>query len=82
MKLDDTLSLTHIEKQGRDKGWWLYDTTRGMNLAMRAKSKDEAYYKAIKYYQERLLEVESGYKTLKDTVEEFIKEASPSREEW
>ena len=53
-------------------GWWLYDKTRGMNLAMRAESRDSAFMAAITYYQRRLIEVEAGYSTLKSKVDCFV----------
>lgn len=53
-------------------GWWLYDKTRGMNLAMKAKSKDEAFTEAIKYYQKRLTQIESEYKVLAEKVDNFV----------
>ncbi len=35
VKLSDTLTLCEF-KSGGDRGFWLYDETRGMNLAMKA----------------------------------------------
>lgn len=53
-------------------GWWLYDETRGMNLAMRAKSEREAFVEALTYYQNRLREVEQEHKALSDKVTAFV----------
>lgn len=53
-------------------GFWLYDETRGMNLAMRAKTAEAAYLEALKYYQERLTEVENNYNNLKAKVDHFV----------
>ncbi|EHV4444359.1 hypothetical protein K0M00_005536 [Escherichia coli] len=53
-------------------GFWLYDETRGMNLAMRAKTAEAAYLEALEYYQERLTEVEEDYKSLKAKVDHFV----------
>ena len=53
-------------------GWWLYDKTRGMNLAMAAESRDAAFMAAITYYQRRLIEVESRYRTLRRKVDGFV----------
>lgn len=72
MKYDDTLSLTELKD-----GFWLYDTTRGMNLAMKKKTKEEAFFKALKYYQERLLKIEAELKTLTGKVDNFILSVSP-----
>jgi hypothetical protein len=56
--LTDTLGLTEC----RD-GFWLYDKTRGMNLAMRSETEQAAFVKAITYYQKRLAEVEKTIKS-------------------
>lgn len=53
-------------------GYWLFDETRGMNLAMRAKTAEAAYLEALEYYQERLTEVEEDYKSLKAKVDHFV----------
>lgn len=53
-------------------GYWLFDETRGMNLAMRAKTAEAAYLEALEYYQERLKEVEEDYKSLKAKVDHFV----------
>lgn len=53
-------------------GFWLYDETRGMNLAMKQKSEREAFIEALEYYQERLKEVEGMYKTLDQKVQTFV----------
>lgn len=65
------LSKTLCLSECKD-GFWLYDTTRGMNLAMRAKTKDEAFIEALEYYQERLKKVESEYNLLKSKVDGFV----------
>lgn len=46
-------------------GFWLYDETREMNLAVRAKTAEAALVEALTYYQERLKEMESAYWSLK-----------------
>jgi hypothetical protein len=53
-------------------GFWLYDETRGMNLSMRAKTPEQAFTEALEYYQERLAEIESEHKILKNRVDSFI----------
>ena len=55
-------------------GFWLYDKTRGMNLAMRAKTKDDAFVRALEYYQDRLTRVEAEYKLLKSKVDSFVEQ--------
>ena len=63
-----TLSL-NIDAKSR---FWLYDKTRGMNLSIRAQTKEEAFIKAIEYYQDRLAEVETNYYSLSKKVETFV----------
>ena len=58
----------------RKDGWWLWDETRGMNLAMRAKTKQDALQKMIVYYQRRLLEVEAHLYSLSQKVEAFVEQ--------
>jgi len=66
-QLSETLTLSECTD-----GYWLYDTTRGMNLAMRAKTADAAYLETIEYYQRRLIEVETNLKTLEGKVDSFL----------
>ena len=68
-QLNDTLQISeHID------GFWLYDHTRGMNLAMRAKTRDDAFVEALTYYQERLKELESSYASLRGRVDVFVEQ--------
>ncbi len=66
-ELSDTLAITEC-----NDGWWLYDKTRGFNLAMRAKSKDAAFLEALEYYQYKLMAVEESYKELSHKVNCFV----------
>lgn len=63
----DTLSLVEY-----NDGYYLYDTIVGMNIAMRAKTEQDACIKALLYYQRRLIEVKKDYKILNDKVESFL----------
>jgi hypothetical protein len=63
----DTLSLTECTD-----GYYLYDKVLGMNIAMYAKTEQDACIKALLYYQKRLQEVKADYKTLNDKVESFL----------
>lgn len=65
--LSDSLTISECKD-----GWWLYDETRGMNLAMRAKSSEAAFLEALEYYQERLQKIENEYKSLKAKVDHFV----------
>lgn len=40
----DTLNMVYCKD-----GFWLYDETRGMNLAMKQKSEREAFIEALEY---------------------------------
>lgn len=65
----ETITLTkHPDKDD----YWLYDKTRGMNLAMNAKTEQEAFILALTYYQKRLKTVETELHSLKDKVDSFI----------
>jgi hypothetical protein len=64
-----TLTLTKC----RD-GYWLFDTTRGMNLGIRADSEQIAFIQALEYYQKRLTGLEAAHKCLNDRVEEFVEQ--------
>jgi hypothetical protein len=63
----DTLSLHECTN-----GYYLYDYVVGMNISMRAKTEQDAYIEALLYYQRRLVEVKTDYKTLNDKVETFL----------
>lgn len=65
--LTDKINLTECTD-----GFWLYDETRGMNLAMGAKSEREAFVEALEYYQDRLKQVESAHNCLTKRVNEFV----------
>ena len=47
-------------------------TTRGMNIAVRAKTEQEACINALLYYQKRLKEVESDLESLDSKVQDFL----------
>jgi hypothetical protein len=57
--------------------YWLYDKTRGMNLAMGANTPEDALVQAIVYYQKRLSEVEANYKSLDGKVQGFLCQFAP-----
>lgn len=68
-ELSPTLHLSECSD-----GWWLYDSTRGMNLAMHAKSREAAWLELAGYYQHRLASMETAYRTLRDKVESFVEQ--------
>jgi hypothetical protein len=69
VELSPTLAL--IE---RKDGFWLWDKTRGMNLAVKAKSSNEAFTSALTYYQNRLKDVEMQYNDMKKKVDVFVEQ--------
>jgi hypothetical protein len=82
IELSDTLTLCDHQnpKNGRF-GFWLYDKTRGMNLAMRAKTERDAFVEALTYYQNRLGSVEYDYQELKHKVDVFVGQFTEEEEE-
>jgi len=66
MRLTDTISLAE-----QKNGFWLYDKTRGINLAMRADTERAAFLEALSYYQRRTEEVETKLRALETLVEAF-----------
>lgn len=70
---NETITLSkHVDKED----YWLYDKTRGMNLAMNAKTEQEAFVLALTYYQKRLKAVEKDFRLLRDRVNTFIEDVS------
>lgn len=67
IKLTETIALTECAD-----GWWLYDNTRGMNLAMKSKSERAAFIEALEYYQGRLTFMEKAYSSIKSKVNNFM----------
>jgi len=64
---NDNFSLSEVSD-----GFYLYDYSLRMNVAMYAKSETEAYQKALEYYQRRLKEVTKDYKVLYEKVQTFV----------
>lgn len=69
---NENLTLTHNDKEG----FWLYDKSRGMNITMKAKTEQEAFIKALTYYEKRLTEVETELESITNKVSNFINEFS------
>jgi hypothetical protein len=81
-KLSNTLTLAECHPTAEHKGpYWLYDTTRSMNLAMGAATAQDALVEALTYYQKRLTEVETEYRELKDRVDTFVSWFGPTDDE-
>lgn len=75
--LSDTLHLAECTD-----GFWLYDDTRGWNIAMRAKTEREAFCSALKYYQNTLKEVENNYNSLKAKVDHFVGQVADGEDDY
>lgn len=73
VKLSETLSLCEYKSPKNGSfGFWLYDETRGMNLAMRAKSSTDALVEALTYYQKRFAKVNEAHARLQEKVDAFV----------
>lgn len=71
---NETLSLSKGINTRAHEGFWLYDATREMNLAMKAPSERQAFVDALMYYQSRLTEIEKEYKSLRGLVDNFVEQ--------
>lgn len=77
-ELSPTLELSeYTNPKNGSYGFWLYDTTRGMNLAMRAKTSTDALVQAIHYYQRRVLQVELDLRNINEQVDKFVSNVRP-----
>jgi hypothetical protein len=67
IKLSETITINEYTD-----GVYLWDKTRGMNVAMYAKTHQDALVQALTYYQRRLKEVEGAYSDMKTKVDTFV----------
>jgi hypothetical protein len=72
MKHDNIFKTNTLNLSKGHDGFWLWDDTRRMNLAMRAPNEREAFIRALLYYQDRLNTVESDLKELRNKVDSFL----------
>lgn len=77
IKLNDhlTLSECHPDSECRTNSWWLYDERAygsGMNIGMRAKTRDEAFVEAIEFWAERAMLAERKHAEIKAKVDTFV----------
>jgi hypothetical protein len=80
-ELSKTLTLCeYTDPKNGGFGFWLYDSTRKMNLSMRAKTAEAALLEALDYYQQRLLKVEAKLYTITTKVDAFVEQFK--EEEW
>ena len=83
VKLSDTLTLSQCHRHDdKPAGFWLYDKTRGMNLALAEPTEIAALTEALTYYQKRLKRVSGEYKALYDKVSAFIVEVRGDDEDF
>ena len=82
IKLSDTLSLSEFTNGGA-KGFWLYDTTRGRNLSMRAETERAAFLEALEYYQQKTSDLETQFGNLQTKVDNFVGLIRPTEDkDW
>jgi len=69
-----TLSECHPDSECRKINWWLYDDRAygGMNIGMRAESRDEAFVEAIEFWAQRAMAAEKAYSQIKAQVDTFV----------
>ena len=77
MKSELLIKTETIQLTEDKTGFWLYDETRGMNLAIKAKTERAAFLQALDYYQDRTAELERQLKTLKNAADAFIAAVLP-----
>jgi hypothetical protein len=79
VELSATLSLSEYTSGGH-KGFWLWDETQEMNLAIRANSPVEALVEALHYYQKQLAKVEGELHDLDTKVNGFLSQFAEETE--
>lgn len=70
-----TLSECHPDSECRTNNWWLYDNRAygtGMNISMRARTRDEALVEAIEFWAKRAIAAEQAHAALRSTVDGFV----------
>lgn len=84
-KLNEHLHLSecHADSESctRQPGWWLYDKRAGMNLAMRAPTRDSAFVEVIEYWAKRSARMESELRTLQKSVDAFVAQVLPPEDD-
>lgn len=64
---NDTFSLSEC-----NDGYYLYDHVLRVNVAMRAKTEQDAFIESLFYYKKRLEQVKREYAILNEKVESFL----------
>lgn len=74
--LNSNTSLTECHN-----GYWLWDKTQEMNLAMKADSREEALLEALEFYQKYYAKRKKELSDLKAKVDSFLVQFEPE-DEW
>ena len=81
-KLSDTLTLSECHPTAEYRGkFWLWDETQGMNLAMGAETEEEAFVKALEYYQTYMTKYKNSFRSLKNKVDDFVNNVTEEDED-
>ena len=82
-KLNEHLHLSerHPDSECRTPNWWLHDKRAGMNLAMRAPTRDAAFVAVIEYWAKRSAKLESELVDLRKKVGAFVAQVAPPDED-
>ena len=82
VELSEHLSLVecHPYAECRHINWRLYDTRVGYNIAVHAKTRDEALVCAINYWAERFLELHAQHYKLQAAIDTFVGAVRPADE--
>lgn len=76
-----TLCECHPDSGCRQVNWWLYDERAGMNIVMRALTREDALVEASEYWAERCQSMEGGYRKLQKLVDQFVETVRPLEDE-
>ena len=68
------MSECHPDSECRTNSWWLYDTRAGMNIGMRAATRDAAFVEGLEYWAKRAKAFELAYRELQAKVDAFVEQ--------
>lgn len=68
------LSECHPDMDCRSVSWWIYDKRAGMNIGMRAETRDAAFVEAIQYWAKRAMRAEASYDGITRKVNSFLEQ--------
>jgi len=67
-----TLLENHPDQECRTVNWWVYDERAGMNIGLRAATREAALVEAIEYWAEQACDYRKAYGELKAKVDAFV----------